>query len=121
MLQDRKSKFEPQIVRKREKDISEIDRKIIAMYGRGLSTNQISYQIEDIYGFEVSESMVSSVTNKILPQIEDWQTRPLSRVYPVFFIDAVHFSVRENNVIKKLASYIILGINEDGIKEVLSI
>jgi len=65
--------------------------------------------------------MISYVTNKLLPEIEDWQPRPLSRVYPIVFIDAVHFSVRDNNVIKKLAAYVILGINEDGMKEGFSI
>ncbi|RCX07584.1 transposase-like protein [Anaerobacterium chartisolvens] len=119
--QDRDSSFEPQVVRKRQKDISHIDDKIIAMYAKGLSTRQISEQIEDIYGFDVSEGMISDVTNKLLPEIEDWQHRPLSRIYPVIFIDAVHFSVRDNNVIKKLAAYVILGINEDGLKEVISL
>ena len=65
--------------------------------------------------------MVSDITDKLLPDIQDWQQRPLSRVYPIIFIDAVHFSVRDNHVIKKLAAYVILGINEDGRKEVLSI
>ncbi|MDD3137509.1 MAG: IS256 family transposase [Lachnospiraceae bacterium] len=119
--QDRESSFEPQVVQKRQKDISHIDNKIIAMYAKGLSTRQISEQIEDIYGFDVSEGMISDVTNKLLPEIEDWQHRPLSRIYPVVFIDAVHFSVRDNNVIKKLAAYVILGINEDGLKEVISL
>ena len=119
--QDRESTFEPKIVSKRTKDISGIEEKIISMYARGLSTRQISEQIEDIYGFSVGETMVSDITNKLLPKIEDWQDRPLSTVYPIVFIDAVHFSVRENNIVKKLAAYIILGINETGRKEVLSI
>ena len=91
------------------------------MYAKGLSTRQISDQIDDIYGFEVSEGMVSDITDRLLPEIQDWQQRPLSEVYPIVYIDAVHFSVRDNHVIKKLAAYIILGINEDGKKEVLSI
>lgn len=119
--QDRDSTFEPQIVKKRQKDISGIEEKIIAMYAKGLTTRQISNQIEDIYGFKVSEGMVSDITNKLLPEIEEWQQRPLASVYPIIFIDAVHFSVRDSNVIKKLAAYIILGINEEGQKEVLSI
>ncbi|MDT8717886.1 IS256 family transposase [Clostridium sp. 19966] len=119
--QDRESSFEPKIVQKRQKDISGIEEKIIAMYAKGLTTRQISHQVEDIYGFSVSEGMVSDITNKLLPEIEAWQERPLSSVYPIVFIDAVHFSVRDNNVIRKLAAYIILGINEDGRKEVLSI
>lgn len=119
--QDRESSFEPKIVRKRQKDISQIEDKIITMYAKGLSTRQISEQIEDIYGFEVSDGLVSDITDKLIPEIEDWQHRPLNEVYPVVYIDAIHFSVRDNHVIKKLAAYIILGINQDGIKEVLSI
>lgn len=119
--QDRNSTFEPRIVNKRQKDISEIDRKIIAMYGRGLTTRQISEQIEEIYGFDVSESFVSDVTDKILPEIEEWKSRPLDTVYPIIFIDAVHFSVRKEKSIQKLAAYVVLGINMDGIKDVLGL
>ena len=119
--QDRKSTFEPQVVKKRQKDISDIDQKIISMYAKGMTTRQISDTLEDIYGFEASEGFISDVTDKILPQIEDWQNRPLSEVYPILYIDAIHYSVRDNGVIKKLAAYVILGINRDGQKEVLTI
>jgi len=119
--QDRESNFDPQIVKKRQKDISEIDQKIIAMYAKGLTTRQISEQIEDIYGFEVSEGFVSDVTDKILGEIDDWQKRPLSEIYPIVFIDAVHFSVREENIIKKLAAYVILAVGLDGKKEVIGL
>lgn len=119
--QDRKSTFEPQVVRKRQKDISSIDQKIISMYAKGMTTRQISETLEDIYGFEASEGFISDVTDKILPQIEDWQKRPLSEIYPVLYIDAIHYSVRDNGVIRKLAAYVILGINLDGQKEVLTI
>lgn len=119
--QDRNSTFEPQVVRKRQKDISSIDQKIISMYAKGMTTRQISETLEDIYGFEASEGFISDVTDKILPQIEDWQKRPLSEVYPVLYIDAIHYSVRDNGVIRKLAAYVILGINIDGQKEVLTI
>ena len=71
--------FEPQVVKKRQKDISDIDQKIISMYAKGMTTRQISETIEDIYGFETSESFISDVTDKILPQIEDWQNRPFGR------------------------------------------
>ena len=87
--QDRQSSFEPQILPKRQKDISSIDDKIISMYAKGMTTRQISETIEDIYGFEVSEGMVSDITDKLLPRIEEWQNRPLSPVYPIVFIDAV--------------------------------
>ena len=119
--QDRDASFEPKIVKKRQKDISEIDQKIIAMYAKGMTTRQISETLMDIYGFEASEGFISDVTDKILPDIEDWQNRPLSNIYPILFIDAIHYSVRDNGVIRKLAAYIILGINGDGKKEVLSI
>lgn len=119
--QDRKSTFEPKVVGKRKKDISGIDDKIIAMYAKGLSTRQISEQIEDIYGFEVSEGFVSDVTDKLLPQIEEWQQRPLSSIYPIVFIDAVHFSVKADGIIRKLAAYVVLGINDEGYKEVLGL
>ena len=119
--QDRKSTFEPQIVKKRQKDISDIDQKIISMYAKGMTTRQISETIEDIYGFETSEGFISDVTDKILPQIEDWQNRPLDEVYPILYIDAIHYSVRDNGVIRKLAAYVILGLNTEGKKEVLSI
>ena len=119
--QDRESTFEPQVVKKRQKDISAIDNKIIAMYAKGMTTRQISETLMDIYGFEASEGFISDVTDKILPQIEEWQNRPLDDVYPVIYIDAIHYSVRDNGIIKKLAAYVILGINLDGRKEVLTI
>jgi len=119
--QDRKSTFQPQVVKKRQKDISEIDQKIISMYAKGMTTRQISETIEDIYGFETSEGFISDVTDKILPQIEDWQNRPLDEIYPILYIDAIHYSVRDNGIIRKLAAYVILGINTEGKKEVLSI
>ena len=113
--------FEPQVVKKRQKDISDIDQKIISMYAKGMTTRQISETIEDIYGFETSEGFISDVTDKILPRIEDWQNRPLDEVYPILYIDAIHYSVRDNGVIRKLAAYVILGLNTEGKKEVLTI
>lgn len=119
--QDRQSSFEPEVVKKRQKDISNIDQKIISMYAKGMTTRQIAEQMEEIYGFECSESFISNVTDKIIAEIEDWQKRPLDEVYPIVFIDAVHFSVREDNRIKKLAAYVILGYSKDGMKEILSL
>ena len=119
--QDRKSTFNPQIVKKHQKDISDIDQKIISMYAKGMTTRQISETIEDIYGFETSEGFISDITDKILPLIEDWQNRPLDAVFPILYIDAIHYSVRDNGIIRKLAAYVILGINTEGKKEVLSI
>ena len=119
--QDRDGSFEPKVVQKRQKDISGIEQKIISLYAKGMTTRQISETIEDIYGFEVSDGMVSDITDRLLPQIEEWQNRPLDEVYPVVFIDAVHFSVRDNSQIRKLAAYVIPAVNLTGHKEVLSI
>lgn len=119
--QDRRSTFEPQVVKKHQKDISDIDQKIISMYAKGMTTRQISETIEDIYGFETSEGFISDVTDKIMPQIEDWQNRPLDDIYPIIYIDAIHYSVREDGIIRKLAAYVILGISAEGRKDVLSI
>ena len=91
------------------------------MYARGMTTRQISEQIEEIYGFECSEGFISDVTDKILQDIEDWQKRPLEEVYPVMYIDAAHFSVREDKIIKKLAAYVIIGVDCGGMKNVISL
>ena len=114
--QDRDGTFEPKVVKKRQKDISGIEQKIISLYAKGMTTRQISDTIEDIYGFEVSDGMVSDITDRLLPQIEDWQNRPLDAVYPIVFIDAVHFSVRDNGQIRKLAAYVILAVSLTGHK-----
>ena len=119
---DRKGVYEPQLLKKNQTSISpDIGEKILSMYAKGMTTRQISDTLEDIYGFQASEGFISDVTDKIMPQIEDWQNRPLSEVYPVLYIDAIHYSVRDNGVIRKLAAYVILGINNDGYKEVLTI
>ena len=119
--QDRNSDFEPQIVPKYKKDVSEIEGKIIAMSARGMRVAQVSEQIMDVYGFEISEGMVTAITNRLLPEIEAWQKRPLSAVYPIVYIDAIVFNLRESNVIRKAAACVIPGVNEEGRKEVLSI
>ena len=100
--QDRQSSFKPQVVKKRQKDISDIDQKIIATYAKGMTTRQISETINDIYGFEASEGFIADVTDKILPKIEEWQSRPPASIYPSVFIDAIHFSVRQENIVSKL-------------------
>ncbi len=118
---DRKGEFEPKIVPKNTRDVSGIEDKIISLYARGLTTREINEQIQDLYGIEVSATMVSNITDQIIPEIKEWQERPLDSVYPIVFIDAVHFSVREDNRVVKKAAYIVLGINKDGYKEILGI
>ena len=101
---------------------SKYDKKIEKTnYRNGLTTRDINEQIQELYGIEVSATMVSNITDQIIPEIKEWQERPLDDVYPFVFIDAVHFSVREDNHIVKKAAYIALGIDSEGFKEVLGI
>ena len=118
---DRNGEFEPKIVPKNTRDVSGIEDKIISLYARGLTTREINEQIQDLYGIEVSATMVSNITDQIIPEIKEWQERPLDSVYPIIFIDAVHFSVREENRVVKKAAYVVLGINKDGYKEIIGI
>ena len=118
---DRNGEFEPKIVPKNKRDVSGIEDKIISLYGRGLSTREINEQIQDLYGIEVSAGMVSNITDQILPKIKEWQNRPLNAVYPIVFIDAVHFSVRQENTVVKKAAYIVLGVTDEGEKDILGI
>lgn len=118
---DRNNEFEPKIVPKNKRDVSGIEEKIISLYGRGLSTREINEQIQDLYGIEVSSTMVSNITDQIIPRIKEWQDRPLESVYPIVFIDAVHFSVREESSVVKKAAYIVLGVSEYGEKDILGI
>lgn len=116
---DREGTFEPQALKKYEKDRSNIENQIIFMYAKGMTTRDISGHIKNIYGFGISEGMVSKITNKILPTIEEWQNRPLERLYPMVFVDAIHYHVRENGIVVKKAVYIALGYNLEGYKEIL--
>lgn len=118
---DRKGEFEPKIVPKNTRDVSGIEDKIISLYARGLTTREINEQIQDLYGIDVSATMVSNITDQIIPEIKEWQDRPLEDVYPIVFIDAVHFSVREDNRVVKKAAYIVLGIDKEGYKNILGI
>lgn len=119
--QDRKSEFEPQVVPKHKTNISEIEQKIINMYARGLTTREISAEIEEIYGFEASAQLVSRVTDKVVPLIEEWQNRRLSEVYAIVFIDAIVFSIRKDKTVQKVAVYVVLGVDSNGKKDVLAI
>ena len=116
---DRNGEFEPAIVEKGEKDISDIEEKIIRMYARGTSNREIYKQMEELYGVKISPDMVTAITDKVIPQINEWKNRPLDEVYPVVFVDATYFYVKDNGVSGKKAVYIILGINEEGYKDVL--
>lgn len=116
---DRNGEFEPIIVEKGSKDISNIEEKIIRMYARGISNREIYNQMQELYGVKISPDMVTAITDKIIPNIKEWQKRPLDDVYPVVFVDATYFYVRNEGVVGKKAVYVILGINSQGYKDIL--
>ncbi len=117
---DRKGEFEPQLVKKQQTSLSgDIEEKILSMYAKGMTTRDIDAHIREIYGLEVSDSTVSRITDKILPVVKEWQQRPLEEIYAVVFLDAIHYHVRSEGQIVKKAVYIAIGINMEGIKEVL--
>ncbi len=117
---DRKSEFEPQIIKKNQTSISEeIENKIISLYSKGMTCSDINEHIRDIYGIEVSESAVSRITDKVLDEAKDWQSRPLENKYAVVFMDAIHYHVRSEGHVVKRAVYVAIGINLDGKKDVL--
>lgn len=118
---DRDASFEPIVVEKHTRDISDVDNKIINLYARGMSTRDISESIHDIYGINVSASMISQITDKIIPKALEWQNRSLNTIYPIVFIDCVHFNVKTEKMVVKKAAYIVLGVTEDGYKEILGI
>ena len=117
---DRKGEYEPQMVKKHQTSLSgDIEEKILSMYAKGMSTSDIEAHIRDIYGISVSDSTVSRVTDKILPVVKEWQIRPLESIYAVVFMDAIHFHVRSEGQIVKKAVYIAIGMQMDGIRDVL--
>jgi putative transposase len=118
---DREGDFKPRIIKKYETTSNQIEDQEIAMYAKGMSTRDIEDHTKDIYGIEVSSSMVSKITDKIMPIIVEWQSRPLDLVYPIVYLDAIHFKVRRENRVVNKAAYSVLGINLNGQKEILGI
>ena len=117
---DRDEEFEPQLVKKNQTTLTgDIEEKIISMYAKGMTTSDIEAHIKDIYGLECSDTTISRITDKILPVVREWQSRPLEEIYAVVFMDAIHFHVRSEGQIVKKAVYIAIGINMNGLKEVL--
>ena len=117
---DRKSEFEPKVLRKNQTSISQdIEEKILSMYAKGMTTGDIEAHIQDIYGVDVSDTTVSRITDKILHAAKEWQQRPLESIYAVVFLDAIHYHVRSEGQIVKKAVYIAIGIDLDGHKDVL--
>lgn len=118
---DRNGEFEPQIIRKYEKNANELEEQILAMYAKGMSTRDIESHLRDIYGIDVSAGLVSRVTDKIMPLVTEWQARSLESIYPVVFLDAIHFKVRKDNKVINKAAYTVLGLDIRGQKDILGI
>lgn len=118
---DREASFEPQLVRKRQTRVAGLDDKILYLYAKGMSVSDISIQLEELYGAEVSESLISRVTNEVLDEVRAWQHRPLEAVYPIVFFDCLVVKVRHDKRIINKAVYAALGIDSDGRKDVLGL
>lgn len=116
---DRKSEFEPQIVKKYETVCNELDKKIISLYAKGMTTSDIQAEIEDLYGITISPSMVSKITDKVIATATEWQNRMLDKIYPIVYLDAMYFKVRSNGKIVNKAVYICLGYTMEGYKDIL--
>lgn len=120
--QDRQSSFEPELIRKRQTILAEsLEGKILGLYGLGMSYRDISKHIEEMYDMEISHTVLSQITDKIIPEIKAWQSRPLDPVYPIIWLDAMHFKVKEDGKVVHKALYNILGINKEGRKEILGL
>ncbi len=119
---DRKGSFEPQLLPKRQTVLGEaLDHKIISLYSRGMSYNDICKHIEDLYGLSVSPSTLSTITDRIIDEVKQWQSRPLESVYPFMWLDAIHYKVKEDGAIKTKAVYCLIGVNREGIKDLLGL
>jgi putative transposase len=118
---DRNGTFSPQVVEKRQTKSEDLEGRIIAMYAKGMSTRDIEDHLRDIYGVEASASLISRITDKIMPMLQEWQVRPLDSLYPIVFLDGIVFKVRKDAKIINKCVYSVLGINLDGRKEILGI
>ena len=113
---DRKGEFEPQIISKYQRNADGMEEKIIGLYAAGMTQSEVAEQIKALYDVEISPELVSRITDKILPQVNEWQNRPLEAVYPFVFLDAIHYKVRDNGKIVTKAAYVVLGVTLEGYK-----
>lgn len=118
---DRKSQFEPKVVKKYETVCNELDKKIIGLYACGMSVRDIQSEMEELYGIDVSPSMISKITDKVVEAAAEWQSRTLEEIYPIVYMDAMHFKVRDDNKIVSKAAYICMALNMQGKKDILGI
>jgi len=116
---DRNGTFEPQIIEKHQTHFSGFDANIISLYARGLSTREIQQHLEEIYHVEVSPTLISSVTDAVLDEVTTWQNRQLQELYPILYLDAIQFKVRDHGQVRNKAIYLAIGVGLDGMKEVL--
>ena len=116
---DRNAEFEPQIIPKYQREITGMEGQILSLYAKGMSSRDIEEHLNNLYGIDVSPSMISKITDKIIPEIREWQSRQLEDVYPVVFMDAIHYSVRKEGIVVKKAVYLAIGIDREGRKEVM--
>jgi putative transposase len=118
---DRDGEFEPKIVGKHQRRFDGFDEKILSMYARGMTTREIQAHLQEIYGVEISPSLVSQVTDGVLEEVQAWQTRPLEPVYPIMYLDALFVKMRHEGRVGNRAVYVVIGIGLDGCKEVLGL
>lgn len=117
---DRESSFEPQIIRKRQTTLTaSLDNKILALYGLGMSYQDIADHVQDMYGLETSPATISAITDKLIPILMEWRARPLEAIYPIVFLDGMYFKARDQGKVVTKVLYNILGINQYGYKEIL--
>ena len=117
---DRDSSFDPYIVKKRQLTLGDgIDHKVISLYAKGISYEGICEHLEDLYGITLSPATLSAITDRVMPEVYQWQNRPLEALYPIVWLDAIHYKVRNEGRIVHKAVYHVLGVNRDGIKEIL--
>ena len=118
---DRKAEFEPQIIKKYETVCNELDKKIIGLYACGMSVRDIQSEMEELYGIDVSPAMISKITDKVVEAAAEWQSRELDEIYPIVYMDAMHFKVRDDNKIVSKAAYICMALDMKGKKDILGI
>jgi putative transposase len=118
---DRNGTFEPQIIEKHQTRFTGFDENIISLYARGLTTREIQEHLEEIYHVEVSPALISNVTEEVIDEVRAWQNRQLDKVYPIMYLDAIQFKIRDSGHIKNKAVYLAIGINGEGYKEVLGL
>ena len=118
---DRDGTFEPKLVKKREVILNGSEDLILSLYSKGMSVRDIQLHLDDLYGYELSTQAISNITEKIIEQANEWQNRPLDKIYPIMFMDATVLKIRVDRVVKNIAAYIMLGVTLEGKKEVIGI